>query len=659
MLSVWLVLVSIVLLGCSGVPGLLLPSRSGKGQQAAVLLMLLGGLAGAGGIIGSCMSASAPSLRIPWCLPWGEFGVQIDSLSAFFLVPVFVIPLLGSIYGLGYWKQSDHPENGARLGLFYGLLAGSMALVVIARDGVLFLMAWEVMALAAYFAATADDTNPQVRRAGWVYLVATHTGTLLLIAMFAFWHEATGTFALDMAQGLPAKSAGAIFLLALIGFGFKAGLMPLHIWLPGAHANAPSHVSAVMSGVMLKMGIYGIVRMAFLLPGLAGHWGGVVLAAGALTGIAGIAFAIGQSDLKRVLAYSSIENIGIIAIGIGLALLGRSHNRPEWVILGISGALLHVWNHAFFKSLLFFNAGAIIHAVHTRQIDRLGGLAKRMPRAAVLFVLGAAAICALPPLNGFVSEWLIYVGLFKTLGTSLEPGVPAAALAASALALIGALAVACFIRLLGAVFLGLPRGQAAAHAQDPPASMFVPMCACAAVCVLIGLFPALTLGLLGRAVQAWMSLPQPVTISMIAPLAWITLMGLGLVILLGALILIIRALPRAAAIRQMGTWDCGYAMPTRRMQYTGSSFGQMLVKLFGMILWPKTYWRQLRGVAFARKGAFKLNVPDTILDRLLLPVFALAGRYLPMLRFMQQGRTHLYVLYILVMLIMLLIYGAN
>ena len=310
------------------------------------------------------------------------------------------------------------------------------------------------MAMAAYFAATAEDDNPDVCRAGWVYLIATHVGTLCLIAMFALWRHATDSFALNPAQGISAEAAGTIFVLSLIGFGFKAGIMPLHVWLPGAHANAPSHVSAVMSGVMLKMGVYGIIRMTAMLPVTAVWWGGVVLIVGAITGVAGIAFAIGQNDIKRMLAYSSIENIGIIMIGLGLALLGRAFNQPEWILLGLGGALLHVWNHSLFKSLLFFNAGAIIHASHTRNIDQMGGLAKRMPRTMVLFVVGAVAICALPPLNGFASEWLIYSGLFSTLGFGSGQGFPVAAIAAVPLAMIGALAVACFVKILGTVFLG-------------------------------------------------------------------------------------------------------------------------------------------------------------------------------------------------------------
>ncbi|HML76070.1 MAG TPA: proton-conducting transporter membrane subunit [Anaerohalosphaeraceae bacterium] len=657
-MSVWMILAAIAVLGFGGFPACLFSSRRAAGQKLTTLLMLLGSGLGLSGVVMSLGESTTASMCAAWFLPWGRFAVAIDPLSVLFLLPVFVVPALGSIYGLGYWKQSEHPANGRRLGLFYGLLAGAMALVTISRDGVLFLVAWEVMAIAAYFAATAEDDNPEVRRAGWVYLIATHVGTLCLIAMFALWNQATSSFALSPTQGVSSELAGALFILAVIGFGFKAGLMPLHVWLPGAHANAPSHVSAVMSGVMLKMGVYGIVRMTALLPAPEMWWGGVLLAVGAVTGIAGIAFAIGQHDLKRLLAYSSIENIGIIAMGLGLALLGRTQNRPDWVLLGLGGALLHVWNHSLFKSLLFFNAGAIIHAAHTRDINRLGGLTRHMPLVMGLFVIGAVAICALPPLNGFASEWLLYVGLFRTLGSDVQAGCPAAALAAVALAMIGALAVACFVKLLSAVFLGSPRHPLPEHLHPASASMTIPMLLLAGGCAVIGLFPMLTAGLLEKAIGTWMTLPVAVdSITAIAPLNWITLLGLALIILVGLITLIVRFLPMSTVIREVGTWDCGYSRPTARIQYTGSSLGQMLVRLFAIFLWPKTEGPTLQGV-FSGATRFKSLVPDTVLDRLVVPVFNLAGRYLPWLRIMQQGQTHLYVLYIIVIVMILMIWGA-
>ena len=389
-------------------------------------------------------------------------------------------------------EAGGHPENGRKLRFFYGTLTAGMALVVIARNGVLFLFGWEIMALSAFFLVTTEDGVREVRRSGWIYLVATHVAALCLLALFSLLRAASGSFSLEPLQANSLTPAGtmypwsatAIFVCALVGFGLKAGIMPLHVWLPGAHANAPSHVSAIMSGVMIKMGIYGLVRVlgAAAAPPLA--WGYTVLGLGVVSGVLGVAFAVGQHDLKRLLAYHSIENIGIIVIGLGLALIGRTLARADWIVLGLGGALLHVWNHALFKSLLFFSAGSVIHATGTREIDRLGGLAKAMPRTSLAFLVGAVAICGLPPLNGFVSELLIYLGLFGTLGIGEGSACPLAAFAAPALALIGGLAVACFVKVFGAVFLGSARTEVARHAHESAGSMLGPMGVLMGCCLL-------------------------------------------------------------------------------------------------------------------------------------------------------------------------------
>ena len=342
----------------------------------------------------------------------------IDGLSAIFLAPVFLISLLGNVYGLGYWKQTEHPENGRKLRLFYGTLTAGMALLVIARNGILFLFGWEIMAISAFFLVATDDDEKEVRDAGWLYLVATHTATLCLFAVFALLHAVHGSFALaPLEPGTHCRPgmATAIFVLALVGFGLKAGIMPLHVWLPSAHAAAPESCLGDHVG---RSHQDGHLRAA---PGDVAHsairrstGACVLLGLGVVSGVLGVAFAIGQHDLKRLLAYHSIENIGIIVMGIGLAMIGRSLGRADWVVLGMGGSLLHVWNHALFKALLFLSAGSVIHSVHTRDIDHLGGLAKVMPWTSLCFLVGSVAICGLPPLNGFVSEFLIYLGLFGT-----------------------------------------------------------------------------------------------------------------------------------------------------------------------------------------------------------------------------------------------------
>ena len=658
-----LILLAIAILGSSGVPALFCARRALGGQRIAAMLMLLGS---ALGVTGAAWALADPTPVI-WALPGapalGQLTIGLDALSAFFLMPVFVVPALGALYGLGYWRQAAHPTNGRRLGLAYGMLAAAMALVVIARNGVLFLIAWEIMALAAFFASTAEDREPDVRAAGWVYLIATHAGTLCLLALFTLWQRAGGAFAwgpFDPHTPPTPALATALFLLSLAGFGFKAGIMPLHIWLPGAHANAPSHVSAVMSGVMLKMGVYGVVRTAGWLPMPQGWWGGLLLGLGAASAVLGIAFAVGQRDIKRMLAYSSIENIGIITIGLGLALSGRFLGRTDMVMLGLGGALLHVWNHSLFKGLLFLNAGAVIHATGTRDIEHLGGLAKRMPATAGLFLLGATAICALPPLNGFASEWLIYLGCFRSLAPDAgAPGWPLAALGIVVLAMAGALAAACFCRAFGVVFLGSPRSDATSAAHDPAPSLLLPMLLLAAGCLAIGLMPLLLAPVLKRAVCAW-CVPEealrPVVMPFIPSLYAIGLLAVAGLILALAVGWLLHVRSRTQPRVLTDTWGCGYTGASPRVQYTGASFGQGVMTLFAWALRPVTRHPGIHA-PFPRTRAFSIHLPDTALERLVLPLFNLTARLLLRLRFLQQGRLHIYVFYFPAVVLILLLLG--
>ena len=335
-----LVILGIILVAASGVPGLLLSRRSMIGQRATTLLAVIGAAIGLSGVGVFWMTGDSRPIVWPWSIPGGEFHVAVGGLSAVFLMPIFLMSLLGSIYGLEYWQQTEHSDNGRRLRLFYGLLTAGMALLVIARNGILFLFGWEIMALSAFFLVTTEEHLPEARTAGWIYLVATHVATMALMALIGLLRAVSGSYTLaPLPEGaLTPGMSTAIFVLILVGFGIKAGLMPLHVWLPSAHAIAPSHVSAMMSGVIIKMGIFGIVSFTSLIPHPPVEWGGILLCLGAISGVLGVAFAIGQHDLKRLLAYHSIENIGIIVMGIGLALIGRSLGRQEWIVLGLGGA---------------------------------------------------------------------------------------------------------------------------------------------------------------------------------------------------------------------------------------------------------------------------------------------------------------------------------
>lgn len=652
------VLLSIVLAAVSGVPGLFVRRSSNVGQSLATILSVVASVIGLSGVCLFWMTGDSQPIARPWAIPGAEFHVAMDGLSALFLVPIFLVSLLGSVYGLGYWNQTEHPENGRKLRLFYGLLPAGMALMVIARNSILFMVGWEVMALSAFFLVTTEDHDRSVRETGWIYLVATKVATVSLFALFALLRAVSGSFTLAPLadDALTPGITAAILVFMLIGFGLKAGIMPLHVWLPSSHALAPSHVSAIMSGVIIKMGIYGIVRITSLVPHPPVAWGGIVLALGTISGVLGVAFAVGQHDLKRLLAYHSIENIGIIVMGIGLALLGRSLARDEWVILGLSGGLLHVWNHAFFKALLFLSAGSVIHATHTREIDHLGGLAKHMPQTALCFVVGAVAICGLPPLNGFVSEYLIYLGLFESVVES-DATYAEAAFAAPALALIGALAVACFVKVFGAVFLGTARSEHALHAHESPPSMIAAMSVLAVACFVIGVAPTWVAPVLVQAAAAWAPELRNVAprLTTMAPLAWISGMSLVLVSLLGVTTVGLRLRLKNSVVETGPTWGCGFTAPTPRIQYTSSSFAEMLVSLFGWALRPRIHRAKVTAL-LPEPTAFHSHVPDPVLDEFVLPTFRFSAWLFSWFRIFQQGRIQAYLLYIFVTLVALLLW---
>jgi hydrogenase-4 component B len=652
----WAVVAGIVLIAASGVPGLV--SRRG-GVASSATLLVAGALLGIAGSLRALIDpSSAQPIELAWSVPAGAFHVEVDALSAMFLIQVFAIAGLSVIYGIAYWRDAP---NGTKLRTFFGVMVAGMALLGCARNLVLFMTGWELMAIGAFMAITTEDDQPRVRDAGYLYIIATRVATLAVIAALALLWIALGTPELAGTLDPGAPLAAAIFVLAFIGCGLKAGVMPLHIWLPSAHGNAPSHVSALMSGALIKMGIYALLRFTSLVPHPPVWWGGSVLAVGLLSGVLGVAFAIGQHDLKRLLAYHSVENIGIICIGVGIALIGRATDRPVLVVLGMAGGLLHVWNHGAFKALLFLCAGGVVHATGTREIDHLGGLAHRMRWTSLCFVVGAVAICGLPPLNGFVSELLVYLGLIDVATDQTATGAfwLVGGISAALLALIGALAVACFVKVLGAVFLGQPRSAAAERAHEAPAAMLVPMFVLAAVCFAIGLASPWIAPLLDHAVAAWA--PEVTRLAVVdrAPLAQLALVYVPLIVLTAAVARWLMARTRTAR-RGVGTWDCGYARPSARMQYTSSSFAQMLVGTFAWALRPDVKRPKLEGVPFpAADAAFHSEVPDTVLDRLLVPATAQIDEQRRWVLWIQRGHLHIYVLLVLATLVLLLLWKGG
>lgn len=599
-------------------------------------------------------------IQASWRVPVGELRIGVDALSAFFLLCIYLVSGLGAVYGAGYLGGRGRERALAPVIFFFALLVAAMAGVALARDGVLFLVAWEIMSLAGYFLVTFEHEREDVRRAGMVYLIASHIGVVFLFILFTLFarHGGDFSFAALASAGAPSATlANTCFLLAVVGFGTKAGFWLLHTWLPEAHPASPSHVSATMSGVMIKMGIYGLLRTLTFLGTPPVWWGILLIAVGALSGVLGILHALAQHDLKRLLAYSSVENVGIVVLGIGLGLLGQSTANPAMAFLGYAGAVLHTLNHGLFKGLLFQSAGSVLLATGTREIDALGGLSRKMPLTALTFLLASIAISGLPPLNGFVSEWLIYLAAFRG-GTSLHGAAAVATIAViPVLALISGLAAACFVRAYGIPFLGTSRTDATKAAHDPPLAMRLPMVLAAVLCVAIGLWPDGALRLIERPTQVLVgvtTVPDPLLGSLIA-ITRVSLVLLGFAALLA---LLRRILLRRREVSVGSTWGCGYEAPTARMQYTAASFAEPILAPFEAALHRQVAEEPVSGY-FPRLASHELHPGDLAGERVIVPsvrrVIAALGR----LRIVQHGRVQLYLVYILVTVVVVLVWQLS
>jgi hydrogenase-4 component B len=569
----------------------------------------------------------------------GGPALQMDAITAFFLLLLALLGAMGALYGHGSWRDREHPVSAPVGRAWWSIVLASMALVLISANGLLFLVAWELFSVGVYFLITRERQKREVRSAGWLFLTASRAATLALTVFFAGLAARTGSWELGPMHDH--AGIGKWFWLALFGFGLKAGMFPLHIWLPSAHANAPSHVSGFLSGVSIKMGIYGLVRFSGWLPAPESA-GWVVASLGAASAVLGVAFALAQHDLKRLLAYHSVENIGIILIGIGFAMVAAGEGDTMWGRLALAGALLHVWNHGVFKALLFFAAGSVHHGAGTRQMSALGGLWRAMPWTTALFALGAVAIVGLPPLNGFVSEWLVYLGLFGAM-TSQGPHAWTAVPAAILLGMTGALALACFTKAYGVVFLGTPRRRITAH--ECGWWMRAPMLVLGALCVAVGLAPGLFWPSLSRAASAW----RPQWDLIPAPASLVTLgaahVAIALVAGLGAMML--RARVKRNGFEHRVTWDCGYAAPSARMQYTAGSFAATITSWFAWILRPERHARLPAGI-FPGRSSFEEHTPETVLERVVEPTGHGVMRAAGIARRLQHGRLQAYVLYVLV-----------
>lgn len=600
---------------------------------------LIGSVAALAAAVGVLAGGEPWEWRSGFLVGGESLHMRLDAISALFVVLLCVVGGAGAVYSFGYWPDKAHPRSAQAGRVWWSGLMMSLGVVLLTSNGLHFLIAWELFTVCSYFLITLDRRKSEARAAGWLYLASSHAATLCLFALFATIAARTGSWELGPMR--EHSELAPLFWLALVGFGVKAGIYPLHIWLPSAHANAPSHVSAMLSGVSLKAGIYGLVRFSGWLPVPSGA-GWVVATLGVASAVLGVAFALGQHDLKRLLAYHSVENIGIILIGLGFALVAQEHGNAAWGLLALAGGLLHVWNHGLFKSLLFFGAGSVLHATRTREMSLMGGLWRAMPWTAVLFMLGAVAISGLPPLNGFISEWLVFLGLFGAVNSTGNVGL-ASAPALVLLGMTGALALACFVKVCGVVFLGQPRSSGAENARECGPAMLAPMLVLAVACIAIGLAPVAFFLAVVRAASAW----NPAWSADAAPTSLATLgtasVALALAAALAASLLWWRV--GRTGVRRALTWDCGYAFPTARMQYTAGSFASIINEWFAWIMRPHVEESRPDSL-FPAAASRAAHTPETVLEYVFEPAGRAVTRIAGVARRFQHGRLQAYLLYI-------------
>ena len=599
---------------------------------------------------------------LPVGLPDLPFHLRLDGLSAFFLMVIGAVSAGVSIFAAGYFRKAEGTPPGL-LCLEYHVFLASMALVVLADDAYAFMVMWETMALSSYFLVTANHRVAEVRHAGYLYLTMAHIGAVAILLSFGVLQANTGdyTFANMRAQHPSPFWASIAFLLALLGFGAKAGLLPLHVWLPEAHPAAPSPVSALMSAVMLKTAVYGMLRVSFdLLHTQYWWWGGLLLALGLATALFGVVFAAVQVDMKRLLAYSSIENIGMVFASIGLALIFSAYGMKALAALALTASLYHVASHAVFKSLLFLSTGCVLHATAERSLGKLGGLIRYMPWVAWVTLVGVLTSAGLPPLGGFVSEWLLLQSFLFT------PGLPDPLLnmlipvVAALIALVTALAGYTMVKFFGVIFLGQPREEKLAQAHDAGAWERVGMFWLALGCVGLGLLPVQFIQVidpvtqqligagLGRTVAAsgWLLAPISVERASYGPVIFL----IGVAASFALAYLMVRWFYHGR-LRRAPAWDCGYPWQTARMQDTAEGFGQPIRQIFE----PFFRMRRELPTPFDTHPRYQVVVEDHFWGWLYLPLAALAGRIGRLFGLLQQGRISIYLLYSFVTLIAVLV----
>jgi formate hydrogenlyase subunit 3/multisubunit Na+/H+ antiporter MnhD subunit len=632
---------------------------------------LLGAVAG----ILAVNSGIAEQSVLPIGLPDLPFHMRLDALSGFFMTVTGLLSFFVSIYSIGYVKGFVGVRSVTRLIVFYCIFIAGMFMVVLANDALFFLVSWEVMAVSSYFLVMFEDEKTANRRAAFLYMVVAHIGAIAILLSFGvmaglsvgFENFSGFTFDAMRQAHFPIQWATAAFLLAFFGFAAKAGAIPLHVWLPEAHPVAPSNISALMSGVMLKTAIYGILRVTFdLIRDFPWWWGAIVLTTGLLSAVMGVLYALMQHDLKRLLAYSSVENIGIILSGIGLAMIFVSFNLPIMAALAMTAALYHTLNHAMFKGLLFMGAGAVLHATHRRDMDEMGGLIHRMPWTAALFLIGCISISALPPFNGFVSEWLTFQAFL------LSPSMPnqimklLMPMAAALLALTAALVAVAFVKVFGVTFLGHSRSGNISHVHEVDRYMLTGMILSALACLALGILPTVFIGWTdilmeqmagarlssSAAVGGWLWL-TPIVPERASYSGFIVF--LGILVAYGIVYAILHVNP--GKIRRGAIWDCGFEKLTNRMQYNSVSFSMPIRRIFGFLFLIKEDAQITKAPhpAFPVKLHYYLRIRDRFWFWLYMPIAKAAFWASRKVGRLQQGRIQSYLIYSFLTIIVLLL----
>jgi hydrogenase-4 component B len=594
-----------------------------------------------------------------------EFSFRGDALSGFFIIAISILTFSVSIYSIGY---TNNVKNQGLMGLLFNLFVLSMIAVVTSGNIITFLISWETMSVVSYFLVTLDR-DKESAKAGLVYAVMTHIGTAFIIVSFLLLYAYTGSMDFSgmkaSSSGLPVWIKSLVFLLAVIGFGTKAGVIPLHTWLPRAHPAAPSNISSLMSGVMIKTGIYGIVRITVDVLGQGPEWWGIaVIVIGAVSAVLGVLYALMEHDIKRLLAYHSVENIGIILLGIGASMMFRSGGLYNLAAVALTAGLYHTLNHAVFKGLLFLGAGSVMHATHTKNMDNMGGLMKVMPYTGLFFLIGSVSISALPPFNGFVSEWLTFQSLLLGFSSHSITSKIVSPLGGAALALTGALAAACFVKAFGISFLGMARSDNAGKAKESSLSMIAGMAVLALLCLVLGVFPGTVSALLSPAVYgltgAYGTVSTTAFLYVEETAAGLSpgLILIAMAVMSVATLAFVTVLGGKRKLSRGDSWDCGIRALTPRMQYTATAFTKPIRMIFKKIYLPR---RELR-VSYIIKPFFVRSIKYSgeitpFFEKFFYePATGFINRLAEKVRLLQSGSLHLYLGYILITLVLLLIF---